>query len=571
VHRLRALAIGFCVVVASYAIYTSNGTFMGSYDSLPNSVLVPNALQTGRLDFDRFRATYRGSPAEYAFVEAPNGHLTSIFPIGTALVSAPIYLAYAVAAKATGAPQPDLTAPAFEPLRERDEKAAAAFVAALSVALFLACALLLGTPVQAALATLVYAFCTPIWTIAAQALWQHGPVNLAVLAMIYALLRAARATRPPARAAWLAAAGVAAGLLPVIRPTAALFTLAALLFAAGAYRARAGWFVAGLALGIAPGVAWNLGFFYTLVGGYGGNARAFGSDPRHAAAAFAALLVSPSRGFFVYAPVLAFAFVGAWRALRNRTRDGMLLASLALACVMLAGLYACFDYWWAGYSYGPRFLSDASGVAALLLVGVIPTTASLATGAFAATAFASLVVQFAGANGGAAGSEWNAVPISIDFAPQRVWQLHDSQIERNVRGAYDRFFPPVPVGPASATVTALHTAWRTSAGGDTYLVARATVVNDGSTPLFGYASGRYDGQLRVRVRLVDVRGSAPLPDQAIFVAPTIAPGASATATGLVRGARPSATYRTVWEPVIVGGDRVRERAPFRAVLRGTPN
>jgi hypothetical protein len=572
--RTVIIAVGF--VVAALAIYVANGEFIGSYDSLPNSLLVLNAAETGRLDFDRFRNGYfRALGAQYAFVEAPDGHLTSVFPIGTAIVTAPIYAAFAIARAADPA-APPLTSPAAEPERRRDEKFAAALIAALAVGLCWCTARFLGTPFQAAIATAVFAVCTPMWSIASQALWQHGPVNLAVLAAVYALLRAGRSAGV-ARVRWVALAGIVAGLLPVIRPTALVFSLAAAAVVWAAQRPRAGWFAGGVALGIAPGLAWNLIVFHALAGGYGVDARAFGADLPRTAGAFAGLLISPSRGLFIFAPVLVFAIAGAVRAARRRERDDGVLLAFAAASVALTLVYAFFPTWWAGYTYGPRFLSDVAGIASLLLIGVIPpalvaarrtAAATFGAVAFATAAFASLVIQFAGANGGAAGSDWNAVPVSVDLAPERVWDLRDTQIRRNVLGAYYRFFPPAAAAPAAASVVGISAEPR-QVGATTYALVRATVAEAGGPPLFGYASGRYAGQVRVRVHVTDADGT-PVSDQLLYVADRLAPGERRTAAGLIRIPLPPARYRVVCEPMVVGGAIVRDRAPFVARLGGTP-
>jgi hypothetical protein len=578
VARVRSAILTVVIVAAAFAGYLANGEFLGSYDSMPNSLLVQNAVATGRLDFDDFRNGYfTALGGAYAFVEAPNGHLTSVFPIGTAILTAPIELGFALARRADPS-APPLTSAANEPERQREEKIAAALVAALAVGLCWRCALLLGTPAQAAVATAVFAACTPMWAIASQALWQHGPVNLAVLALIDALLRADR-SRGAAVAGWLAAAGLAAGVLPVIRPTALLFTLAAGAFVAWAHRARGGWFAGGLAVGIAPGVAWNLVFFHALAGGYGGNVALFGGNLATAAVAFAGLLISPNRGVFVFAPVLAFSLAGAVFAVRSRRRDAVLLAALGAACAGLVVVYAFFPTWWAGFTYGPRFLTDASAVAALLLIFVVPpdplrairrsrATAALSA-AFIVAAFASIVIEFAGANGGAAGSDWNAVPISIDLAPGRVWDAGDSQIRRNLLGAFYRFVPPPPPAPpaappAGASVVAFtRTPW--PADPTAWSLIDARVANRGRAPLYGYLSGRYAGQFRLRVSLTGAHGEA-LSDQQLYVARTIAPGARGTATGLIRLPVPPLAYGIRCEPVVVGGTAVRE-APSNAAMK----
>ncbi len=575
--RVRSAILTVAIIAVAFAIYLANGEFLGSYDSMPNSLLAANALATGRLDLDDFRGSYfTALGGQYAFVEAPNGHLTSVFPIGTAIVAAPIELAFALM-RAADPTAPPLTAAAAEPTRQHDEKLAAALLAALAVGLCWRCGLLLGTPWQAGIVTAVFAVGTPMWAIAAQALWQHGPVNLAVLALVFALLRAGRTTGRSATA-WVGAAGLAAGLLPVIRPTALLFTLAAAAFVLATQRGRAGWFAAGATVGIAPGLAWNLAFFHTLVGGYGSNAAMFGGTLGSIATAFAGLLISPNRGLFVFAPVLLFSLVGFVRALRRGTRDALLLAMLAGACAALTVLYACFPGWWAGFTYGPRFLADTSAVAALLLVFAVPAdplraarrslAAALTAGAFVFAAFASLAIEFAGANGGAAGAEWNAVPVSVDLAPERVWDVDDSQIGRNVRGAFYRFAPPPPVAGAAATVVAVRLEPLAARGGRV-IEARARVANDGPSTLAGYRSGRYGGQLRVRVRLTS-SGAAPT-EQLLYVGDAIAPGAVATAIGWIHVPAPPARWRIVCEPVLVGGAPVRERAPFALAGGGAQN
>jgi hypothetical protein len=70
------------------------------------------------------------------------------------------------------------------------------------------------------------------------------------------------------------------------------------------------------------------------------------------------LLLSPSRGLFVYAPCLAFAAFALFRerALVDRRVSLLLLGSLA-ALLLVMGRWWC---WWGGGSPGERMLSDAA-------------------------------------------------------------------------------------------------------------------------------------------------------------------------------------------------------------------
>jgi hypothetical protein len=108
------------------------------------------------------------------------------------------------------------------------------------------------------------------------------------------------------------------------------------------------------------------------------------------------VLLSPSRGLFVYSPFLLFALpplVGAWR---RRDRVAVLLRSLGLATLALVLAYAVYAEWWGGRVYGPRFLTDALPALFVALAAGLPG-ARLPRLAFAATAAWALLLYGAGA------------------------------------------------------------------------------------------------------------------------------------------------------------------------------
>jgi 4-amino-4-deoxy-L-arabinose transferase-like glycosyltransferase len=550
---ILALAAG----AAALAVYLTSGPGPASYDSAPNSLLAFELFEHHRLDFDDFRGGYFAAlGGGYAFVEAPDGQLAPVFPIGTAIVTLPIYGALELGRFAAG-DAPPIASPAFEPLRRADEQLAAALVAALSVALCFLCAREIAGRGAALAATAVYAFATSMWSTASQALWQHGPVNAFVLATAYALFRSGRAREAAGVRGWLLAAGACAGLLPVIRPTAALFSLAAAVFVFTTYRQRSWWFAVAAAAAVAPGIAWNAGVFHSLFGGYDADAHAYALAPLPALVAFAGLLVSPSRGLFVFSPVLAFAAIGAVRAWRAHDRNARLVALFALAGAALAVQYAFFRYWWAGYAYGPRFLTDIAGVAALALAYAVPKTLRSPAGAAFALTFAySVAVQFAGTDSGAAGSDWNAIPVSVDRAPQRVWSVVDNQIERNVRAAYVGVFAwnvartPAYLRGLRVRVFPVVPAFARAAPGST-LAAQATVTDEGPSRAYGYDSGVYVGQLRVRVRVLDGRDRL-VSEQALYVRGSPARGGVGVASGMLMLPAVAGTYALEADPVLVG-------------------
>src|SRR5438067_2143318 len=71
------------------------------------------------------------------------------------------------------------------------------------------------------------------------------------------------------------------------------------------------------------------------------------------------VLLSPSRGLFVYSPFLLFAIAPFLRAWRERGGVALLLRWLGVATVALVVAYALYAEWWGGRVYGARFLTDA--------------------------------------------------------------------------------------------------------------------------------------------------------------------------------------------------------------------
>jgi hypothetical protein len=362
-----------------------------------------------------------------------------------------------------------------------------------------------------------------------------------------------------------------------------VFSVAALIFACWTFRSRAFVFAIALVVGAAPGVAWNVYFFHSLMGGYITIRDPYiFFSPSYSLMALAGLLVSPSRGLLTFSPVLVFSIVGAVQAWRVRDRDARLVLLLAAASAALILQYAVYRYWFAGYCYGPRFLTDLVAVAALLLVYVIPTrpltylrtsaSSAITAGAFVLLFIFSVAVQFVGVNSGASGSEWNAVPIDVVRDPHRVWPITDNQIQRNVRAAYYRFFawdiaatPDYDQG-AAARVTAISPSFaRVSSGAA--IDATAALSNDGRSTLFGYDSGVYVGQLRLLVRITDAK-SQTYPNQYLYMRGSPASGEQADALGTLIMPRAAGTYLLECDPVLVGGGAVSNHgAPFRVVVQ----
>jgi hypothetical protein len=149
-----------------------------------------------------------------------------------------------------------------------------------------------------------------------------------------------------------------------------------------------------------------------------------GRDPWIGAAG---LLVSPSRGLFVYSPVAIIALLGIVPALRSLREHGLGWA-LAGAFALYVG-YSLYAVWWGGHSYGPRYMLD------LIVVLTVPAAVALERVLCGRAARALCVVALvwsvvATGTGAFFADTWNTQPASVDRHHERLWDWHDPQILR---------------------------------------------------------------------------------------------------------------------------------------------
>jgi len=274
----------------------------------------------------------------------PNDHVCSIFPPGIAFLAFPFFLPFVLA----GADALNLG------LLVRVGHVAAATIEVIAV-LFLWSVLRRFTSARWSLAlVLLYFLGTSVRTIAAQALWQHAGVHLAIAIALWLVLLA----RPVVLWRELAA-GVALGFGAVVRQTTGLLVP---FVPAARVRATILAFV-GAAIGLIPLLLYNfIAFANPLEQGYG--TKPFDTSPL---VGLYGLLLSPSRGLFVYEPYILFAFATVVLLKPGREFLELRLLSLVYAWGATAILYSSYAEWWGGRVFGPRFLDDLAPVMFALL------------------------------------------------------------------------------------------------------------------------------------------------------------------------------------------------------------
>jgi hypothetical protein len=358
------------VVLAAYLAVPCERASDDNYDSQ----LTAYSLATGSWgNLDALRPFLASQALQHraTVIESRGGRLIAGRGLGVALALAPLY----ALARSSGLP-PEVV------LSDRFNQVFAASWSALAVAFFFATVRRLEDLRAAWFSTGAFALGSSLLSILSREVWQHTLlVSLCALAVWLLIGPANRSGH------WrLAAAGFAMGWAIATRPTG---VLVALPLAWVACRHSGRWrvvFLATFVPWVAAVAAYNwlefgspLRFGQSILG-----AAKFGTADGHVFgltpfSSFAGALFSPGRGFFVFSPVFALAVALLPLVLvGGRSRDPLgqdpgydmfrPLVGPALAATLLNfAVTAAWKEWAGGWTYGPRYTSDALVFWGLLL------------------------------------------------------------------------------------------------------------------------------------------------------------------------------------------------------------
>jgi hypothetical protein len=432
IGRRSAALVSFAVFATLFTV-AALGPFMSSGDTRWSIHTAMSIARGHGGDLTEYRPLLERETADYA-IRAHDGRRYTIFPIGVSLLSVPAALIAAVV-------KPGFNEELKQAFPQRPEKLVAIFFAAAAGLVFFWIVLTrFGSIFIALVATGIFSFGTSMWSTATRALWQHGPM---VLMVAIAMLLLLRSRDRPALAQY---ASLPLAMAFLVRPTAAVPIVVLSLYVLIVHR---DWFVRYMgwaALIALPWFAFNLSRFGAVLPDYYLPSRLSGASTYWEA--LLGNLISPARGLFVFSPILLFAVSGFVLAMRARA-DRALHAAFAATVLLHLAVVASFPHWWAGHSYGPRFMTDvvpflvyfvAFNVCALRRLAPCPKAA--VSGAMALLAVASVLIHAHGALSRVP-SGWNVWPLNVDTMPARVWDWRDLQFTRGIA-----FINPVAV-PAS--------------------------------------------------------------------------------------------------------------------------
>lgn len=358
---------------------------------------------------------------DFYSIEYPEGRPHTRYPIGPALLAMPVVVALSwIRPSFTDELQRDIP-------RKLEQLISSAIGAAAGFVFFWVIFSRFGSMPIALASTLIFALGTSMWSTATRALWTHCPL---VLMLVVAMLLLERARHRPALIQFVSLPLAAAYLM---RQTAILpivvISAYVLVFHPRWLMKYFGWSL----LVAIPFIAYNLSILGRLLPDYySGNVF---TPTTTFVESLLGNLFSPSRGLFVYSPVLLFTLRGFVISLRDPAQR-RLSASYAAIVVGHSIVVGAASMWWAGHSYGPRLMTDIvpflvyftafnflwpHNAHAFARKGVVA--------AIAALGLASVIIHAQGALYFDTW-RWNYVPNNIDEFPSRSWDWSDPQFAR---------------------------------------------------------------------------------------------------------------------------------------------
>lgn len=403
----------------------------GSGDTVPAQLLPISILFEGNFDFNEFVCPTdpaSGNTLDYDplvctaplpyYFDVIDGRVVSLYPIVPGLLNVPVH----VAAVALGV---DVTRHTVTL-----SMLTAALVSAGSVVfMFLLLAEVARERSTALLGTLVYAFGTVVWSVASRGLWQHGPSLLLLGAALYLMVRRDHARLIP----W---AGLLLGLAVFNRPSNMLIAVPLAIYVFVHHRRESLRFCAMAAVPAAAMLLYSQVVLDSWSSLGQGQDMIVGGDPMEG---LLGILFSPARGLFVFSPIFLFGLARVPRIIAGRARHPVVVYLLAGTAAVI-GLHAVWYMWWGGHSFGYRLLAETIPLFVLLLVVAWEENlrrSPLLTGLAAVLLVVSVYFNFLGAFVAPCG--FDRFPNFIDYHPERLWQLHDTELLRCTRalGASD--------------------------------------------------------------------------------------------------------------------------------------
>lgn len=379
---------------------------MGTHDSFWIIPTCLSILTEFNVNLDEF-ITY-GLKDSYAAIKI-NGHYYNYFPYGITFLVLPII----------GAIKPFLSEFLFFRYHKHIELLCASVLVIVALYFLYILFCFFVSRRWAALLTISMGLCTPLFTSASRALWQHSGsillISLSLFLLVYSLRRNKRI---------LPLLGIVLVFAYAVRPTNIISLFLISLFVLFNFRKERLNYGLAVILAMASFFLFNYWVFGDFVHPYYRTAR-LSVNFNLLKTAVIGNLFSPNRGFFIWSPFLLFAFLAFFFV--KRRNDSLIFLAVSIICSHIF-VISTFPHWWAGHSVGPRFMTDVVPFFGLLLCFTIKrfNHSYIFKVSFLFLIIISFLVQFS-----AAVSKntqlWNIRGGDINDTPERIWDWHKPQ------------------------------------------------------------------------------------------------------------------------------------------------
>lgn len=335
----HALLLGVGVFLFLIAIYLYKPEYRllgGSTDTWPNELLPVSILREGDLDFDEF-PEFTGWPDLITAFTVADGHVRSAYPIIPGLLNIPVYWIASTS-------DVDLMKH-----RQLLSLITASLLTALSGPFMFLILRRRASNITAAAFSVFYGIGTTAWGVASRAIWQHAPSLLFLSAALW--LSEKHRTSARTGAAFLL------GLAVITRPTNLILASGILLFVLAARSSRL-LVISAFVVPIAGQLWYSVVIFHSPIEGFYPILSAGNYTFRASLSnGLAGILLSPSRGLLIFTPLFLFGLMELVYEIRHRNFN-RIEPYLAISALVYLIVYGRWTTWWAGHSFGYRYLTE---------------------------------------------------------------------------------------------------------------------------------------------------------------------------------------------------------------------
>ena len=431
--RSAIAGIIFLVVFVTHFFLSDMMTLYDSKWSIPTTLSI---LREGNTDLDEYEPILRVFN-DYSTEQVDN-HTYTVYPPGPSIMAIPIvFLVDEVLDRGLSV---DLVKflNTYACIPGGIETAVASIIVALSsVLMFLTATKFFTDKFSPFVLACILAFCTSSWSTASRALWQHGPSMLLLVSVLYLLIQAERCERH--QALYIRLSGLLLAFSFLVRPTNCISIVICSLYILVHYRKH---FLPYCLYGVSIGVlfcCYSLSVYHAILPPYYlKGSQLSGGFSFSLVEGLAGTLISPSRGVFIFSPILFFSFYGIFLKMRAKEMKGFDYGLLAIV-VLHWIVSSAHPHWWGGHSYGPRYFTE---MMPFLLYFIFPVFAHIPKLCGMRKIFVvfllccSIAISGFIHYRGATSKEvygWNGgPPADVDAAPDRVWDWSDIQFLRGL-------------------------------------------------------------------------------------------------------------------------------------------